>query len=208
MRKITSITLALLLLAAGYVAYPLVTAWSIREAMQRGDSERLEHKIEWDSVRTSLRESLGKMASGSAGAGSGSEETAPELPAKGGLSKGGLWQRIKASVGRRAVDGIVDRYVTPEGLPQLFGVRNAYREVSGEAAELRALPWYRRAADFWSRLKRAEFKTPAAFEVEMADRNDAARHYIGLLELRGIEWKLTQLHVRQVDQQPPDDDAS
>ena len=84
-----------------------------------------------------------------------------------------LWQRLKMSVGKRAVDGIVDSYVTPEGLPQLFGVRNAYREVSGEAAAHRAKPWYQRAGEFWSRLKRAEFKSPAAFEVEMADRNDS-----------------------------------
>jgi hypothetical protein len=201
MRKLTYTVLALAFLAVGYGTYPFVTAWSIREAMQNGDSDYLEHKIEWDSVRASLRESLGKVASGRAGA--GPDETAPEPAAK----KTGLWQRIKASVGRRAVDGIVDNYVTPEGLPQLFGVRNAYREASGEAAALRAQPWYRRVADFWPRLKRAEFKTPAAFEVEMADRNDPGRHYIGLLELRGIEWKLTELKVRLVDQPPPDEDA-
>jgi hypothetical protein len=203
MRKLTYAVLFLIVLAASYVAYPFFTAWSIREAMREGDSQYLERKIEWESVRTSLRQSLGQAAfAPTAGNGDGAAQAREQAP--------GLWQRLKMSVGRRAVDGIVDNYVTPEGLPQLFGVRNAYREVSGDAAALRALPWYRRVAEFWSRLKRAEFKTPGAFEVEMEDRNDASRHYIGLLELRGVEWKLTQLHLRMVEQPPPadEDDAS
>jgi Protein of unknown function (DUF2939) len=197
MRKLKYATLSLIVLAALFVAYPFFTAWSIREAMQSGDSDYLERKIEWDSVRASLRQSLSEVALAPAASG------APDQPET--ADKPGLWQRIKASVGKRALDGIVDNYVTPDGLPQLFGVRNAYREVSGEAAELRALPWYRRLADFWSRLKRAEFKTPSAFEVEMADRNDPSRHYIGLLELRGAEWKLTDLRVRMVEIPPPPD---
>ncbi len=196
MRKLTYAALSLFVLAASYVAYPFFTAWSIREAMREGDSAYLERKIEWDSVRTSLRQSIGAAAFAPA---AGNDEGAAQAPEQAP----GLWQRLKMSVGRRAVDGIVDKYVTPEGLPQLFGVRNAYREVSGEAAELRALPWYRRVAEFWSRLKRAEFKTPRAFEVEMADRNDPSRHYVGLLELRGIEWKLTELQIKLVDQPSP-----
>ena len=196
MRKLTYAALLLIVLATSYVLYPFYTAWSIREAMQRGDSDYLEQKIEWDSVRASLRQSIGAATLAPAAGDGNSAAHAPEQTP-------GLWQRLKASVGRRALDGFVDNYVTPEGLPQLFGIRNAYREVSGEAAALRARPWYRRAANFWSRLKRAEFKTPAAFEVEMADRNDPNRHFIGLLELRGIQWKLTELHLKLVDQPAP-----
>jgi hypothetical protein len=192
MRKLTVAILSLIVLGALYVAFPFYTAWSIREAMQAGDAAYLERKIEWQSVRESLRQSIGAAAFAPA-AGDGGEAQSPgETP--------GLWQRLKMSVGKRTVDGIVDSYVTPEGLPQLFGVRNAYREMSGEAAAQRAKPWHQRAGEFWSRLKRAEFKTPTAFEVEMADRNEPTRHYVGLLQLRGIEWKLTELHLKLVDQ--------
>jgi hypothetical protein len=196
MRKITYAALLLIVLATSYVAYPFYTAWAIREAMQSGDSGYLEKKIEWDSVRESLRQSIGAAAL-TPGAADDATQAPEQTPS--------LWQRLKMGIGRRAVDGIVDNYVTPEGLPQLFGVRNAYREVSGEAAAHRAKPWYQRAGEFWSRLKRAEFKSPAAFEVEMADRNDPTRHYIGLLELRGAEWKLTDLRVRMVAAEPPAD---
>jgi hypothetical protein len=47
-------------------------------------------------------------------------------------------------------------------------------------------------------VKRAEFKSPTVFEIEMADRNDPTRHFVGLLELRGFEWKLTELRLRVV----------
>lgn len=195
MRKLKYAVLISTVLAAAYVGYPFFTAWSIREAMQDGDSVYLERKIEWESVRFTLRQSLGEAALPPAG--NATDQSTSDKP--------GLWQRLKMSVGKRAVDGIVDNYVTPEGLPQLFGVRNAYREMSGEAAAQRGKPWYQRVGEFWSRLKRAEFKTPAAFEVEMADRNDPSRHYVGLLELRGVEWKLTELRVRMVAAEPPPD---
>jgi hypothetical protein len=190
MRKIFYAVSAVLLMAAAYIATPFVAAWSIREAMQNGNSDYLERKIEWDSVRTTLRESLTQVALGQPGA--GTAQTADDLP------KPGFWRRIKNSLSRSAVNNMVDRYVTPEGLPQLFSVRQTYRNVSGETAALEATPWHERLADFWSRVKRAEFKSPAVFEIEMADRNDPTRHYVGLLELRDLEWKLTELRLRVV----------
>ena len=45
-------------------------------------------------------------------------------------------------------------------------------------------------------MKRAEFHAPREFEIEIADRNDPTRHYIGLLALRGLEWKLVELRLR------------
>jgi hypothetical protein len=112
-------------------------------------------------------------------------------------AKPGLWRRIKARVGQRAVDKLVESYVTPDGLPQLFSYRKVYREhVSGEGDEAKTLAWHERFARFWARVKRAEFLSPTEFRIEMADRYDASRHYIGLLQLRGLEWKLTELQVR------------
>lgn len=192
MRRILYTVSAAFLMAVAYIATPFVTAWSIREAMQNGNSDYLERKIEWGSVRTTLRESLTQVALGAPPPGTVLAEPLP---------KPGFWKRVKNSLSRSAVNKIVDRYVTPEGLPQLFSVRKTYRNVSGETAALEALPWRERLADFWSRVKRAEFKSPSVFEIEMADRNDPARHYVGLLELRGFEWKLTELRLRVVPEE-------
>ncbi len=124
MRKLSYAALSRSCFAARYVAYPFFTAWSIREAMRE---RRCRLSRDEDRVGQRAREPApvhrrgGRFAAGCRGCGASA-------------GKPGLWQRLKMSMGRRAVDGIVDKYVTPEGLPQLFGVRNAYREVSGEAA--------------------------------------------------------------------------
>jgi hypothetical protein len=189
MKKTLLATLAVILLAAAYIASPFVTAWTIREAIRTGNSEYLAAKLEWPTVRETLRASLTEYAIGPATAATQNANAA----------KPGLWQQIKNGLSRRAVDNIVESYVTPEGLPQLFGMRQFYREnVSGEAAALAALPWHERVRSFWSRIKRAEFHSLTEFEIEMADRNNPSRHYIGLLKLRGLQWKLTELRLRTV----------
>ena len=187
MKKLLFFFLAGTVLAIGYVAYPLLTVWSIREAIRTGDSSYIESKLEWPTVRTSLRESMLEYAIGP------TPVAAPGSPAP----KVGFWQRIKNGLSRRAVDNMVDSYVTPEGLPQLFGARQFYREnISAEQAALDAMPWHERAGRFWSRIKRAEFHSPTMFEIEMADRHDPSRRYIGLLKLRSFQWKLVELRIR------------
>jgi hypothetical protein len=191
MKKPLLAALALALLAAAYIASPFVTVWTIREAIQTGNSEVLAAKLEWPTVRETLRASLTEYATGPAAA---------AAPGTGATMKPGFWQRIKNGFSRRAVDNIVESYVTPEGLPQLFGMRQFYREnVSGDAAADAARPWHERVKSFWSRIKRAEFHSPTEFEIEMADRNDPTRHYIGLLKLRGVQWKLAELRLRTVE---------
>lgn len=186
MKKFCLVLGAGLALAAGYVAYPILTVWTIREAVRTGDTPTIEAKLEWPTVRETLRQSMLEYAVG------------PTPVAAPGQAppKVGLWQRVKNGLSRRAVDRLVTSYVTPEGLPQLFGARQFYRDnISGEQARIDAMPWHERAANFWSRIKRAEFHTPVEFEIEMADRNDPTRHYVGLLKLRGFEWKLVELRV-------------
>lgn len=189
MKKALIAATAAVVLAIAYIASPLVAVWSIREAMQSGNSAYLAHKLEWPTVRETLRASLLEFAAG----------PAPVVVHGAETQRQGVWQRLKSGISRRAVDSMVASYVTPEGLPKLFNARKFYREnISGQAAADAARPWHERASAFWKRIKRAEFLSLTAFEIEMADRNDPTRHVIGLLKLRGLEWKLTELRVRSV----------
>ena len=104
MRKLATTALALVLLATGYVGYPFLTAWSIREAVRSGNSAYLEGKIEWDTVRATLRQSLARVALDVPEADAPPGRDAPEKP--------GLWQRIKTRVGERALDGFVVLFVS------------------------------------------------------------------------------------------------
>jgi hypothetical protein len=185
--------LALVVIAAGYILLPFWTAFSIREAVRRGDVAYLERTVEWDSVRETLRQSL--------------HATALVLPDPAALEANltvddrGLWQRLKDGVkslaGKPVIDSLVDRYVTPAGLPQLYAYRQTYRErVKGETDEALALPLGTRIARAWARVKRAEFHSPTRFEIEMQDKFTPTRSYVGMLELKGDGWKLTELRVR------------
>ena len=187
MRRVLIAALALLAAGTAYVASPFVAAWMIREAIRSGDSAYLADKIEWNSLQVSLAPSLRRIAL-----------KLPEPDAQSGAAKLSLWQRVKARVGRGAVDRFVESYVTPEGLPQLFTYRAAYRQtISGEVEEQRTLANLpERIARFWARVKRAEFKGLATFELDVEDRHDPSRIYASVLELKGLEWKLTRLAIR------------
>lgn len=182
--------------AAAFVASPFHAAWSLREAMKSGDSAYLERKIHWPGVRETLRTSLREMAD-------------PEAPIEPALASNaprkGLWARVKSYAARKAVDSVVDTYANPEDLPELFTYGQTYRNVvhgPPEEKTLANLPY--RMREFWSRIRRAEFKTLTAFELEMVDKHTPDRTYTGLLELQGLSgWTLTELRVHRAPTPKP-----
>lgn len=188
-KKFLGTILAVLILAAIYIASPFHAAWSIREAIKAGDAEYLAVKIEWPRVRETLRQSLTEFADPS-------PAPSPELASI--APRRGLWARVKSYGSRKAVENAVDSYANPEGLPQLFSYGTSYRTFVNGAPEEKTLANFPgRVREFWSRVKRAEFKSLTAFELEMQDKNTPERRYTGLLELHGLTWKLTELRVHR-----------
>lgn len=182
--KIFAHVLVALLLCAAYVAYPFWSAWSLREAIKDGDTATIERRIEWDSVRATLRDSLAREA-----------QFIPEVNAAGEAIKPTLWQRVKATFGQPMLDRFIESYVTPEGLPQLFTYRKTYREkIKGEPDE-KTLALHERMKRFWSRVHRAEFQSLTRVEIEMADKDNPARRVVSTFQLTGLEWKLVALKV-------------
>ena len=174
-----------ILTAVAYVGAPFVTAWNIREAVRNGNSAYLTTAIEWPSVRETLKPSIVRIALDLPNPDQTTTSASPSV-----------WQRMKAYWGQGAVDRLVDSYVTPEGLPQLFTMHKAYRDyVSGDDGT-NALPILERVSRAWSRVKRAEFTGFATFEIDMADKKDPSRLYLGKLELTRIGWKLTELRLK------------
>ena len=193
MRRAPLVIITLLAFTAGYAAWPLYTALQIREALLAGDTATLERKIEWDSVRATLKASLSPAAAARI-------EADPEAPPPS------LWQRIKASVAPRLASSAVDRYVTAENLPSFLGYRRVWRETVQPALGFSAPPTVLegtflqgsiidRFASFWKRLRRGVIHSPSRITVEIEDARVPDRTYTGTLELRGWEWKLTTLTV-------------
>jgi hypothetical protein len=75
-------------------------------------------------------------------------------------------------------------------------MHKAYRHyVSGDDGP-NAPPMFERLTRAWSRVKRAEFTGLTTFEIDMADKNDPSRVYLGKLDLTRAGWKLTELRVQ------------
>ncbi len=180
------VVLGLALLSATiYAGSPFVTAWGIREAVRNGNSDYLASAIEWGSVRETLKPTIAQVAL-----------NLPD-PDRDPTASKSFWARFKAYWGQGAVDSLVDKYVTPEGLPKLFALRKSYRTfVANDADEAAKLPITERIERAWARVKRAEFTSLTSFEIDMEDKYDPTRLYLGKFELRPVGWKLTELRVK------------
>lgn len=176
---------SLVLFAVGlYIASPFATAWFIREAVRDGDAAYLTRAIDWPGVRETLKPQLSRLAF-----------DLPD-PQSQPNAKAGLWQRFKAYWGQGTVNRAIDSYITPEGLTQLFTARKLYRDYVSGAPDEAKLPVLERMKKAWSRVKRAEFTSLTTFEIDMADKLDESRVYLGKLQLIGGGWILKELRIR------------
>jgi Protein of unknown function (DUF2939) len=189
LKSLAKLTLLVVLAGSIYIATPFVSVWTLREAVRAGDAETVRARVQWDTVRFTLRDSLAKHA-----------DLFSDAELAGSEVKPSWWQRIKGAVGGSMMDRFIDTYVTPEGLPKLFQLRQTWREtVQNDLAETAQLSRIERAKRLYDRVKRAEFKSFTKFEVEMADRKSTTRRYVSTMELIDYQWKLTGLRVIAVD---------
>ncbi len=194
MRGLTGklVIVVVMMSATLYLSAPLLVAWEIREAVKTGDVETLRKRVAWDSVRQSLRQSIAHHA-----------ELLPAAMNAGRNVRPTLWQRIKFMFGESMLDRFMDRYITPEGLPQLYQLKQGYRtRVQGLPDESQQ-PLKTRVSNLLRRLKRIEFKDVDTVELEIESRDRPDRRFVGTLSLIGFDWKLTRLIVTL----PPADEA-
>lgn len=193
MRRLPRIIITSLVVVLAYMAWPFVTALQIRDAMIRGDSITLNRKIEWESLRASLKASI-------------SPDEAARLAADPDAPPPSLWQRVKVAVGASVTSTVVDRYVTPERLPVLLGYRRMWRGTVQPAIGIEKPPTalantmlggtgIDRFVSFWKRLRSAIFHSPGYLEIEVQDKYTPGRSYRATLEIVGWEWKLTRLAI-------------
>jgi hypothetical protein len=61
--------------------------------------------------------------------------------------------------------------------------------------------WLARFRSVWSRIRKAEFETATRFAIELEDQFSAERRYAAKLELRGMQWMLTELRIRSASEE-------
>ena len=194
-RKLLLTGLLALVAVASYGAAPIIAAWQIREAVRSGDAERLREKVDWPRVRQSLKSSLSE-----------SRSVIEELAAAGGQAPPGLWQRLKAAALPFVTDPLIDRYVTADNVPRLYAWRQAAKArgsakaavvTSGEGSDSFGLlkAKIERNMALLDRVERWRFSSPTRLEVVVRDRPGSLRLWMAALELRGLSWQLTEMHV-------------
>lgn len=190
LRRLAVLTVAICGLGSAYIASPFVSAWSLREAVKRGDTATIEGKVAWPTVRQTLRESLASQAN-----------LLPMANAAGAEVRPSIWQRVKSAFGATMLDRFIETYVSAEGLPKLFDYKRMWNETvtSAAVAEVEPASRLERFKLFWARIHRAEFHSLTKVELEVADRKVPDRRFVSVMELDGFGWKLTSLRVITVD---------
>ncbi len=192
MRRVFFVCLLGALFAAAYGFWPLMTAWSIKEAVKSGDSGYLARHVDWAPVKVTLKESMSEMVLGRV-----------DASAAGNPGKRSLWQRFKNYYGKSVVENLVERYANAKDLPKLFSYgRSVRRNVLLRTDPDDGLPFHERIAAAWGRVDRAAFITPTRFEIDMRDKFEPSRVYAGVLEFQDWRWIVTELRVHQ-RQTPP-----
>jgi hypothetical protein len=168
MRFATTITAAAFAVLVGsYVAWPYWSAVQLRKSLEVGDAVAVSRRVDWPSLRDSMRGLLSAEMTRTM-----NTEDLKENPF------GGLAMALGVSL----VDRMVDAMVTPQGLVSLLGSKNMkgadsppQQRFLGEAVKSAGLVGLTR------------------FEFEIGPPDSSESYFLGVMELRGVEWKLTQI---------------
>ena len=106
MKKI--LFLAVMVAATFYLAWPAFSLFQIAEGVKGKDEAKLQNKIAWQSVRSSLREPVNKMVKKEIG-----------NQAKGQGVEGVIVGQLAGEYAPQVVEKILDAYVTPKGIIML-----------------------------------------------------------------------------------------
>jgi len=170
-----------------YLAAPFWTAYQIREAIKNADVATLEAKVDWPSVRQSLRQSLASNA-----------DLLPaslETEKPSGPIRTAILKRLRNTVGNTLLDHFVDRYITAEGLPRLYRMQNNLRRNARRNTNTAPNSEEQETSPLYERLKHVSFTSLSSIELGVASRTMEDRHIVLTLERFGLEWKLTRIII-------------
>jgi len=182
MKRLVWILCAALVLLAGYVvAGPFLTVHAIRDAVRDEDSRALSRHVDFPALRQSLRVQLADAMVREAGPGLQSS----------------LLGAIGLRVAGSAAGAGVDMMVTPVGLSTLMRGQRLWN-LAGGASPMRTGP----DPEAGDPLEDAHYRyhSPSRFTVTV--RDDRNRPIEFVLTRRGLQWKLSDIHLPLQDAAP------
>lgn len=111
-------TVGFLAVLAFYVAWPLYAGYGIRSSLDGHNVEALNARIDFASVRTTLRPAVAAKV----------DKVVTDALRKAGTGGGALADQLKARVMPRIVDGVLAGLVTPEMLIRIHASGKSFKE--------------------------------------------------------------------------------
>jgi hypothetical protein len=111
-------TAGFLALLGFYVAWPLYAGYEINSSLDTQNVERLNAKVDFPSVRVSLRPAVAAKV----------DQVVTDVLRRAGTAGGPLADQLKASVVPRIVDGVLAAFVTPEMLIRIHASGKSFKE--------------------------------------------------------------------------------
>lgn len=173
-----------------YVAWPAWSIYRIYGALEKDDTITLERKIDFPSVRDSLKPAIrarvDKMLDRATG------------DAAGRLRDG----RLRQQVGPQLLETALDKIVTPQSIASLYAWRGDISQVLKEVKEIREIGTAPDEAGVagsvkpsplrLSNIKRFAFTSPTSFEIGIAKDASSSEPDITIhMGFRDMDWKLT-----------------
>lgn len=187
MKRVVAVLVAF---ALAYLAWPLWSAWQLRNAVKSRDLAALETQVDWDTLRTNLKPRLANAV----------RENAEASTGVAGV--------LKRAVGATVVERGVDYIVTPKNLARLLAGREFVLARSKEPPQPQKPqqndPGVPSTGDDVDdpqdpmppkRLRWAFFESPTRFRFEAEHPRIPNNRIVSVLELRGATWKLVDIDV-------------
>lgn len=97
---------AVALTVGAYIAWPYISVWQLYSALRSQDADALTTRIDFPSLRTSLKDQVNALVMAKAV----DNQQMADNP----------WAGLAVAVLPKIVDSMIDAYVTPAGVTQLF----------------------------------------------------------------------------------------
>lgn len=177
MRRSLLVVVALIAL---YAAWPYWSVWRLYSALNARDAAALAERVDWPNFRKNLKASLGERLRRE-----GERITI-------GTSFGGMPGQLSFTLTPETIDQLVNRYGTPERLPEFFALEGLIRQYRPPApAETAPRPPGPRGES--RRVTWAFFASPFTFEVHMAVPQRPNERVVPVFQFQGIGWMLTNV---------------
>jgi hypothetical protein len=184
MRKVLIAPLVILL---AYLAWPLTAAWQLRAAVKANDLPAIESKVDWTTLRTNLKQTIGSNLK--------DKSTDPQ--------RGLLTRVLIGALGPPTAGAVIDLTVTPLTLGKVLAGRSLLDDL-GMTRKRDPAPSTDADADEEAiadplaprRLRWAFFESPTRFRIEAVDLQMPGKRVVSILALQGTSWKLVDVYYR------------